>query len=559
MGWNMILRKDQGRLLAEFQYNPVWIAKIKSIPGTRWLTSHKAWAVPQDKESVQMFRRMFPWAQISQEITNWENQMLTAEKINQEIKSKDVSELDWHDGVFNGPPLYPHQRKALDLMWRNKNFALAMEMGTGKTRAMIELIAYIKRKNLFCPWIVVCPLSVVGVWAEQVNAYAPYLKVIKLVGHSYDREKLLLEEADIFVINYEGLRLIEYHLSKRKWGGIVCDESHRIKNRSSLQSKCCYKLGEISERRYALTGTMITNNPLDAFGQFKFINEAILGSNFFAFQNRYAIMVTSGKARFPVKFINLQDLADRISPWTFRITKEQAKLGLPDKIYETRYVDLPENAKKIYKQLGKELLAEIGDKVITAQIVLTKILRFSQITAGFVKTEDGAEEELHERKIQELLDILEQTEGQCVVWTKFKREMEMVKRALDKHGIGSDCLSGDTPQADREEILKRFANHELRVFIGQVQAGGTGISLTAASTCVYMSSPFSLGDRLQSEDRLHRIGQKNPVTYIDLICPGTIDETVIRILKNKKSMADIITGDKPNLQLIEEIIGGHRE
>lgn len=303
---------------------------------------------------------------------------------------------------------------------------------------------------------------------------------------------------------------------------------------------------------------MITNNPLDAFGQFKFLNEEILGSNFFAFQSRYAVMVTHGRARFPVKFINLQDLANRISPWTYRITKEEAKLGLPDKIYETRYVELPDNARRIYKQLAKELLAEIGDKVVTAQIVLTKILRFSQITAGFVVTEDGAEEQLHERKIDELLDILDQTEGQCVVWTKFKREMALVKRALDKAGVTSACLGGDTPQSEREEILTRFRDGGVRVFIGQVQAGGTGISLTAAHTCVYMSSPFSLGDRLQSEDRLHRIGQKNAVTYIDLVCPGTIDESVLQILKNKKGMADIIQGDRPSLQMIEEMIHGAR-
>ena len=486
--------------------------------------------------------------------------MLATETKNQEIKKLETVALDWHDSVFQDPPLFEHQKKALDLLHRNRNFALSMEMGTGKTRCAIEMVAYLKRQGETKPWLVVCPLSVVGVWAEQIKQYAPDLMPIKLTGDRYDREEMLGSgRGDVYIINYEGVRILSYKLENISWAGMVCDESHRIKSRTSQQSKLCYSLGRKSDRRYVLTGTMITNNPLDAFGQFKFLDESILGSNFFAFQNRYAIMVTNGRARFPVKFINLQDLANKIAPWTYRITKEEAKLNLPEKIYETRYVDLPDNANRIYKQLGRELLAEIGDKAVTAPIVLTKILRFSQITSGFVVTEDGTEEELHERKINELVDIIEQVEGQVVVWTKFKHEMAMVKRRLELLGEKFACFSGDTPQTEREEILTRFRDGELRIFVGQVQAGGTGISLATASTCIYMSNPFSLGDRLQSEDRLHRIGQKNNVTYIDLICPGTIDETVIKILKNKKNMADLVQGDKPNLQLIEEIIGGHRE
>ena len=498
-----------------------------------------------------MLKQMFPWVQVDPRILEWEKNMLATEERNQELKKAESAELEWHDGIFQDPPLFPHQKKALDLVWKNRNFALSMEMGTAKTRIIIELMAFLKRQGETKPWLVACPLSVVGVWAEQIRQYAPSLVPVKLVGDRYEREKLLATCGDVYIINYEGVRLLSNKLEDRPWAGFTCDESHRIKSRTSQQSKCCYGIGKKSDRRYLLTGTMITNNPLDAFGQFKFLDESILGSNFFAFQNRYAIMVTNGRARFPVKFINLQDLANRIAPWTYRITKEEAKLGLPAKIYETRYVELPDNARKIYRQLGKELLAEIGDKVVTAQIVLTKILRFSQITAGFVKTEEGSEEELHERKIDELMDVLGQAEGQCVVWTKFKKEMDMVGERLEKAGIGFATFSGDTSQEEREVILRRFRDNELKVFVGQIQAGGTGISLATASTCVYMSNPFSLGDRLQSEDRLHRIGQKNAVTYIDLICPGTIDETVIKILKNKKSMADIIQGDT-NLQMLIE-------
>lgn len=549
------LQDIEGKIVLRFPYHPVSVARIKSVPGSRWSPRFKGWTVPRDRETLNMVRGLFTM-QVDQRIKDWENQMIVLEQQNQTLKEDGKS--SWDGFPFRIKP-FPHQMTAMELLYRNKFFALLMEMGTGKTLCAINLMQRLKNEGELRPWLVVCPLSVVGVWGEQINQYSHDLYPVKLTGSRWERAKLLDTRADVYVINYEGLRILSYELGKIQWAGVICDESHRIKNRTSQQSKICYELGESASRRYILTGTMVTNNPMDCFGQFKFLNEGILGSNFFAFQNRYAVMITHGRARFPARFINLPDLANRIAPWSYRVTKESAKLGLPEKIYETRYVELPDNAKRIYKGLAKELMAEIGARVVTAPIVLTKILRFAQITAGFVTTEDGKEEALHERKVDELVDILEQVEGQCVVWTRFKWELAAVKRRLADAGVECVALSGDTAQAEREEILARFRDGLVKVFIGQVQAGGTGINLSTASTCVYMSNPFSLGDRLQSEDRLHRIGQKNNVTYIDLVCPGTIDETVVKILRNKKSMADIITGDRSVMESVAEMIGDYHD
>ncbi len=425
---------------------------------------------------------------------------------------------------------------------------------TGKTFTTIQMLSHLKRDGQIKPALVVCPLSVCSVWKNQIAQHADNLTCEVLTGERYDRREKLKRPADVYVVNYEGLRILEGELSAKAWGTVICDESQKIKNRTAKQSKIACRLGRGADRRYILTGTMIVNNPLDAFGQFLFLNPAILGHNYFGFQNTYAVMVTHGRARFPVRFINIDKLAEKIAPWSHRVTKAEC-LDLPEKIYETRYVELNERAHGIYKKLGTDLMVELkGGKIISAPIILTKLLRFSQITAGFVTSETGEIEEVGDEKLGVLKELIEECEGKAVVWVKFRHELEMVCRLLEKIHVGYVSLSGETSQPDREAGLKRFHGDDVaKVFVSQIEAGGVGIDLTPANLCIYMSNSYSLGSRLQSEDRLHRLMQKSNVTYIDIIAAGTIDEKIISLLKQKKSAADIVNGDVKNI--MEDLIG----
>ncbi len=543
---NLRLSEDGTKILATFQYDPALVAKVKSIPGARWRNGDKCWVLPKEIDALVAAWDMGVNCVTDPVLMSMWSEWNMQKKMNLEHKKHGpYTDTDFAKWTFKTKP-YNHQMKALDLCIQNQAFALLMEMGTGKTWVMVNLLEHLKMMDeLKRPALVVCPLSVCSVWGGELVKHSDNLNARLLCGTRYERLKALNEPADTYVVNYEGLRVIKEELLQKNFSMVICDESQKIKNRTAQQSKIVYELGKRAERRYILTGTMIVNNPLDSFGQFKFLNESILGSNFFAFQNRYAIMVQHGRVRFPARFVNVDELAKKIEPWSYRVTKAEC-LDLPEKIYETRHVELSDKARAIYKQLATELVAEVehGGPLVTAPIILTKLLRFSQLTAGFTVTEDGALMEVGNEKLRVLEEILDEAEGKVVVWVKFRHELKMVGELLNKIHVGYVALSGETAQKDRETNLRRFREDDVvRVFVAQLEAGGVGIDLTAASTCVYMSNSYSHGTRDQSESRIHRNGQKNNCLFIDVVARGTIDEKVITTLKTKKDLAAIINQD----------------
>lgn len=544
------LNQNKNRFEVRCPYNPALVSILHSL-SARWDRSAKVWHMGADVPSLQSLRLAFPYAEMGPEIKTWELGILRQADRNAAIKSNgaDLSEF-----TFKSEPR-EHQLKILQLMLENPGFAVLAEMGTGKSACVVYAVDVLKRREGRCKTLIVAPLSVVYNWANEAVKHTDGLRVKLLVGSRWQREAALDEEADIYVINYAGIRIMREKLLETDWDMVVCDESQNIKNRTAIQSKVCCEVGAKAKRRYILTGTVMTNRPLDVFGQFKFIDTKILGANYFAFQNRYAIMATNGAMRFPVKYVNMEELSERIAPWSFRILKSEC-LDLPPKVYETRYAEMSEEASRIYKTLKLELAAEIkGGDIVTAPMILTKLLRFSQLTAGFVTTESGEVREVGGAdKIKILLEVLDEIEGKAVVWVRFNKEREMVAEALRTRGIGFVSLSGEDKAEERQQSIRQFYDDvNCRVFVGQIEAGGTGINLTCASTCIYMSNSYSLGTRLQSEDRLHRIGQENKVTYIDIVCPGTIDEKVLGILREKKDVADILNQDKQAmLQLLGE-------
>ena len=538
-------------------YNPAWVSQIHGIPGGRWNSEARVWVLPKDLETLQAIVTYFPFVKLSDSVQEWKRNFLAKIESNLVMKNMPAPLIDWSAFSFN--PLYPpfkHQLIGAEILISNKHFALTMDMGCGKTATEIYFLSYLKSKGIKVKCLIVAPLTILKQWGKEINKHSIFpLSYSILLGSKFQRLRELEKQTDIHIVNYDYVHTLLPQLEKKGFNVIICDEMHKIKNRTALQSKACYKIGKLCLMRHGLTGTTITNNPLDVFGQFKFINEEILGSNYFGFQNRYAIMVTNGRARFPVRFINLDELAQRIKPWVYRVTKKEC-LDLPDKNYETRTVSLDGEAKILYKTLAKELAAWLDTgELVTAPIVITKLLRFSQICSGFIKTEMGETKEVKgSGKLKELEDIVSQCEGKLVIWTRFKKELSLVTDMLGANKVSYLVLDGDTPQDRRQEILDRFQDTDVKVFVSNIQAGGIGINLTSANTCVFMSNPYSLGLRLQAEDRLHRIGQKHPVTYIDIVCEDSIDEKILQMINQKQDLADIINGATDMRSFVKELI-----
>jgi len=240
-----------------------------------------------------------------------------------------------------------------------------------------------------------------------------------------------------------------------------------------------------------------------------------------------------------VGYQNLDELNGIIEPFSYRVRKEDC-LDLPDKVYTRRTVELTPEQKKLYEQMKSMALAIVEGEdggLISAPTVLTQILRLQQVCSGFAKLEDGRMVEVPTNKLNELMSALQEIDGKVIIWGNFTHDLELIQKALAKE-YGEDSVElfyGATPADDRQLIVERFQDpaNPLRFFVGQPRTGGYGLTLTEAKTVIYYSNGYDLEVRLQSEDRAHRIGQTNKVTYIDIVAENTVDEKVIRALRDK--------------------------
>jgi SNF2 family DNA or RNA helicase len=241
-----------------------------------------------------------------------------------------------------------------------------------------------------------------------------------------------------------------------------------------------------------------------------------------------------------VGYQNLSELTDRLDKFSYRILKKDC-LDLPEKVYTKRSVELTDEQAILYQRIKRSAVAELEGKTLTAQNVLTQILRLQQICSGYFKADDGTIIEMHSNKFSELTDVLEEISGKVIIWANYTYDLTMIhKKLCEVYGPESSRMYyGGTEADDRQQMVIDFQdpNHPLRFFVGQPRTGGYGLTLTEASTVIYFSNNYDLEIRLQSEDRAHRIGQKNNVTYIDIVTEGTVDEKILQALRSKINIA----------------------
>jgi SNF2 family DNA or RNA helicase len=390
------------------------------------------------------------------------------------------------------------------------------------------------------PTLIVCPNTLIDNWVDELSKHSD-LSCVTLTGTKAQREDKLMYTKDVYIINYEGARIMWKNLVLRRFKCLILDESTCVKNPQALQSKACLEISRSVPNRYILSGTPVMNNPLDIFSQYRILDPSIFGASYYRFKYRYAIW--GGYNNYQViKWVNMGEFNERVGRCAIYKTKDQC-LDLPAKLYQTVKFDLPEPQQQVYTDLKKGFIAEFRDNVVSAPIVLTRLMRFSQITAGFTKDVEGEEHVFDENpKIDWLCAFINDIgeHNKTVVFCRFTREIQLVERALTEHGIKFVRVSGET--RDRIERVKQFnTDPSIRVFIGQLQTSGIGINLTAASYCVFMTNSYSYGERVQAEDRCHRIGQTKNVTYIDLLFRNTVDINIYRTLQNKESLANMVT------------------
>lgn len=491
------------------------------------------------------------------------------------------------DYLFKTKP-FDHQKDRF-LLYRDKEFhAHLWEQGTGKSKMIVDTASWLYAQGKICAVLVVAPNGVQRNWVinEFPNHCPDYIdyKATWYVSSPNKRETERMKA----VMCHKGLIVVAMNIEalatekgKKFAAGfvkmlkclLVVDESSMIKNPKAIRTKVLLDISVHAKYRRILTGTPVTQGPLDIFTQFTFLDDNILGtSSYYAFRNRYAAMREmrlnqNGQQRsFQVvdHYINMDDLQRRIDPHSDRVTKAEC-LDLPEKLFQKRYVELSKEQRKLYDSLKKDFLVEFKGKEMSAPLALTKIVRLQQIIGGFFQEDQTIEydDELNpiisqaakpipidktNPRVESLVELLEETQGKVIIWSRFRAEIAaIVKRIQEEFGKSSVVeYHGGVPNDIRSSNIQAFqTNPECRYFVGHVQAGGKGLTLHAATTVVYFSNNFSLEDRLQSEDRAHRIGQTKNVTYVDFVAPNTLDEQVVDVLRSKKNVADLITGDEP--------------
>jgi SNF2 family DNA or RNA helicase len=332
---------------------------------------------------------------------------------------------------------------------------------------------------------------------------------------------------------------------------MAIDESTTIKTPSAKRTKSIISLGKMAKYRRIMTGSPVTKNPLDLYTQCLYLDPYLLDfQSYYAFRNRYAEMKTlnvRGRSIQVVnKFINLNELSDKLQGFSYRVLKEDC-LDLPEKIYMKRHISLTHDQIKVYDQMKKTALATLNGKTTSTMTVLTQLMRLQQITCGHFVADDGSTQDIQSNRIKELMDVLDEIEGKAIIWGHWQRDIKnIIKAIVDEYGPGSVVdYYGLTPQDERQNNIRKFQNDpKCRFLVGTPQTGGYGITLTQANTVIYYSNGYDLEKRLQSEDRAHRIGQKKNVTYVDLICEDTVDEKIVKALRKKINVASQVLGEE---------------
>ena len=463
---------------------------------------------------------------------------------------------------------FKHQLSALEKSWNKECWAWFMEMGTGKTKVCIDNVSMLYDKGKIDRVLVIAPNGIKRNWRNELSVHmADHVNYRVAVWSASPKKKekdeleqlsVMTDDLTILIMNIEALstpRGVDF-ARKFIFSGscfMVIDESTTIKNHSARRTKNIMKIANLAKYRRIMTGSPVTKSPLDLYSQIEFLGPWFLEqSNYYAFRARYAIIkqrsVGSHSYQHVMGYQRLDELTSILRDFSTRTLKEDC-LDLPSKLYTKRVINMTPEQLKAYVEMKRSAITFFEDNPMTAASVLTQMIRLHQITCGHIKTDDGEVRPLKNNRIKELLQVLEESDGKVIIWAVYRHDIQTIEKEIANE-YGKETVAsyyGDTKDDIRQSIVDSFMDHnsDLRFFVGNPKTGGYGLTLTCSHTVVYYSNDYSLEVRMQSEDRAHRIGQKNKVTYIDLIAEGTIDEKIVSALNNKIDLASQVMGEDP--------------
>lgn len=444
--------------------------------------------------------------------------------------------------------LMDHQSRCVDFLGGREYGAIFMEPGLGKTLTVIAEVQTLPVETI----IVICPKSIMSVWYEEIDKFAPDDGIDVWKGSYKMGKGKYWTIINIDAVNRvkggknEGFDMVHHLLKGFGWGTmVVVDESTIIKNSDSKRTKAVTELGRLASYRRILTGTPIANTPLDIYAQMVFLHPEIFphSKNFFAFKMRYAVM-GGYENRQVVAYKNLEHLAGITTQHSFQATKTQC-LDLPERTTQIRYIELSPKTWQTYRHLVDELVVEIATNEMTMDVAVKKITKLRQLTGGWLKDDDGNIHRVSTEKFNELQHLLDECVGQkVIVWCQFVQEILEIQKLQPLTRVYYGAMS----PKQRDEARHEFENPDsgCNLIIIQNDTGSMGLTLNAATVSIFYSNPIYPLPKEQARGRNYRKGQDKCVTEYELIVKDSIDETIYNSIANKKSLADAMLEARSN-------------
>ncbi len=438
--------------------------------------------------------------------------------------------------------LMPHQKEGVLLSDKHSHHLFAFDTGTGKTATAIEIHRRKRVKTIVC-----CPLSIIeAAWVEDIKKFAPELRVANLwklyskyrtTKGKRDYERAI-KEADICIINFEGVKSQLRHLGQGNFRMLLVDESSKLKNPKSKITKMLTNYSEDMDYVYLFSGTPAPNSLLEYYPQVRMLDRDLLGKNFYVFRNRYFRQVGYGGFKWIVDFEKEDTLLEKLSEVVTVKSKEDVLENLPERTDNVVSVNLSKEESKAYKEMCDHLITQINDEVITSANAAVKLMKLREITSGFLLDENNAVQEIGSSKFKILTELLEEIGvHQVIIWTQFVHEATTIEKTLLKLGKTVGVVNGSVNQSTKDNNIKRFKDGTDQYIIAHPRSMAHGVTLTNCNYCVYFNMSYSFEEIYQSKDRIYRYGQANACSYYYLLARGTVDEVVYRAVSAKHSAA----------------------
>lgn len=552
----MILEMEDGRCVFD---KVEWFAEdaVRALPGSRYKKG--VWSVPETRTAISIALASVTGLELGPILRRrWE---LSEGSVEDVLDARRIARDPANDCPGH-PEFYPYQRTGTKFLIRSGSAILADSPGLGKTAQTINAI------NMSNAWpaLIVCPSAVRATWVREFAKWAPLVDVAVVTGTAKQREAILEKDHDVYIIGWEALRLHSrlapygsIRLSdkektpgslNRYWGVVVADEAHRALKAKSKQTRALWSVGSNAGGRIALTGTPIANSPADLWALLHFVEPEEWPSKV-KFIDRYCETTVNsfgGLEIIGLKKENESELLELISLHFLRRSKELALPWLPPKTFERLDVEMLPSQAKAYRQLEKDLIADLESGTTMALDSLTMTTRLLQLSSGVCDVDDEGKFRMvgPSPKVSALLELLgDLDEEPVVVFATSRQLIDLACAELEKAGISWCRIVGGQSEEERADAETGFQDRKYRVLLATVSAGGEGLTLTAAAITVFLDRPWSLVQRLQAVDRTHRPGQEaESVLVIDIITPDTIEESVVSALDRKGATLESIVRDK---------------